>query len=178
MEETMFELITEKKKIDDKLNSHMLKLGWFFFEAFNLKGDYSKIMMVLEKLNPEYITNQKETYREICTILKVHMNDQGPAVTSSSTDERLEQINIPPEANDSTVDGESEVSWYSKADGIIKIINESDFKLVLCSTDLPDHLKERAKNNNFPIRILEHVTLENIQAAEQKAREAQKFWSE
>lgn len=178
MEETMFELITEKQKLDEKLNSQMIKLGWFFFEAFNQKGDYSKIMKLLERLNPEYVTNQKETYQEICALLNVNVNEQAPAMTLSSNDEKVHKTNILPEGNVSTENCESEVSWYSKIDGIIKIINESDFKLVLCSTDLPDHLKERAKNNNFPIRILEHVTLESIQAAEQKAREAQKFWSE
>ena len=176
MEETMFELITEKKKIDEKLNSQMIKIGWFFFEAFKLKGDYSKIMKLLEKLNPEYVSNQTETYQEICAILNVHMIDQVPAAVEMSDDEKLQEFDSPTEVDASTLD--SEVSWYSKNDGIIKIINEADFKLVLCSTDVPDHLKDRAKMNNFPMRILADVTVESIQAAEQKAREAHKFWAE
>ena len=178
MEETMFELITEKKKIEEKLNSQMTKLGWFFFEAFNLKGDYSKIMKLLEKLNPEYVSNQKETYQEICAILNVHIIDQVPATVEMSDDEKVQEFDNPTEVDASTLSSESEVAWYSKTDGIIKIINEADFKLVLCSTDVPDHLKDRAKMNNFPMRILEDVTAESIQAAEQKAREAHKFWAE
>lgn len=176
MEETMFELITEKKKIDEKLNSQMIKLGWFFFEAFNLKGEYSKVMKLLEKLNPEYVSNQKETYQEICAILNVHIIDQVPATVEMSADEKVQEFDNPIDVDASTLD--SEVSWYSKNEGIIKIINEADFKLVLCSTDVPDHLKDRAKMNNFPMRILEDVTVESIQAAEQKAREAHKFWAE
>ena len=178
MEETMFELITEKKKIDEKLNDQMIKLGWFFFEGFNLKGDHSKIMRLLEKLNPEYVTNQKELYDEICILLEVKIKKQENTPFPKPDQSEPESMECKARTENTAMENNDEVSWYSKADGIIKIINENDFKLVICSTDVPDHLIDRAKMNKFPMRILDNVTLDTINNAEKEAREANTFWAE
>ena len=149
-----------------------------FFDAFNLKGDYSEIMKPLEKLNPDYIQNSKATHIEICDILNVRLTEGDTDPVAPLEEDKANKIAHETKIGGSTLDVEDEVCWHAKPDGIIKIINEADFKLVICSADIPNHLKDRANINNFPIRILENVSVESVREAEQKAREANSFWAD
>ena len=62
-------------------------------------------------------------------------------------------------------------------DGVIKVFNERDFKLAICSRDVSQKFLDYAEERNCPVEILDPVTQENLEELENQCREIQKFWN-
>lgn len=178
----MKELFEQLEKANTQIANNIEQLGWFLFEVSNREGDHSEAIHALIALNPEFPKAREILFHDVLRILEIGAVAFNPANTSqepttTSTDEDSTQISEQirdeePEPNQI----EQEVVFQYPSRGVIKVFNEPNFKLAICSRDVSEDFLRYAEERKCPVEILEDVTQHSLAEFEQTCRQKQAFW--
>lgn len=178
----MKELFEQLEKANTQIANNIEQLGWFLFEVSNREGDHSEAIHALIALNPEFPKAREILFHDVLRILDIGAVAFNPANTSqepttTSTDEDSTQISEQirdeePEPNQI----EQEVVFQYPSRGVIKVFNEPNFKLAICSRDVSEDFLHYAEERKCPVEILEDVTQHSLAELEQTCRQKQAFW--
>lgn len=179
----MKELFEQLEKANTQIANNIEQLGWFLYEISDQEGDHSKAIQALIALKPEFPKAREILLQDVLRILDIDAvafnptnTSQEPTTTSTDEDsaQSSEQIrDEEPEPNQI----EQEVVFQYPSRGVIKVFNEPNFKLAICSSDVSEDFLSYAEERKCPIEILEDVTQHSLSKLEHKCRQIQKFWN-
>jgi len=176
----MKELFEKLEKTNTQIANNIEQLGWFLYEISDQDGDHSQVITTLLELNPTFTSERPSLVESVIEILNIKplMPEQ---LTVNSDDEvhevnKLENI-VGNESGEQNQSEEDEVKFQFPKDGVIKVFNERDFKLAICSRNVSQKFLDYAEERNCPVEILDHVSLETVADLEKKCRQIQRFWS-
>ena len=175
-------LFEKLEETNNEIANNIEQLGWFLYEVSNLEGDHSKAIQALITLKPEFPKEREGFFNEVLRILDIEAAAFHPANISQEPSTKSA-------AEDSTQSGEQirdvepeppkieeEVVFQYPTKGVIKVFNEPNFKLAICSHDVSDDFLSYAEERKCPVEILEDVTQQSLSELEQKCRQKQAFW--
>ena len=179
----MKELFEKLEETNNEIANNIEQLGWFLYEVSNREGDHSEAIHALIALNPEFPKAREILFHYVLRILDIDevdfypANSSGEPTTASAAEESTqigEQIrDVEPEPQKI----EEEVVFQYPTKGVIKVFNEPNFKLAICSSDVSEDFLRYAQERKCPIEILEDVTQHNLSKLEHKCRQIQTFWN-
>lgn len=179
----MKELFEKLEETNNEIANNIEQLGWFLYEVSNRDGDHSEAIHSLIALNPEFPNAREILFHDVLRILDIDevafhpANNSGDPTTASAaevstqSDEQIRDVEPEPQKI------EEEVVFQYPTKGVIKVFNEPNFKLAICSSDVSEDFLRYAQERKCPIEILEDVTQHNLSKLEHKCRQIQKFWN-
>ena len=175
-------LFEKLEETNNEIANNIEKLGWFLYEVSNREGDHSEAIHALIALNPEFPKAREILFHDVLRILDIDevdfypANSSGEPTTASAAEDSTqigEQIrDEEPELQKI----EEEVVFQYPTRGVIKVFNEPNFKLAICSRDVSEDFLSYAEERKCPVEILENVTQQRHSELEQKCRQKQAFW--
>ena len=175
-------LFEKLEETNNEIANNIEQLGWFLYEVSNLEGDHSKAIQALITLKPEFPKEREGLFNEVLRILDIEEvafhpanNSEDPttasaAEVSTQITEQIRDVETEPQKM------EEEVVFQYPSRGVIKVFNEPNFKLAICSSDVSEDFLRYAEERKCPIEILEDVTQHNLSKLEHKCRQKQAFW--
>ena len=176
----MKELFEKLEKTNTQIANNIEQLGWFLYEISDQGGDHSQVIATLLELNPTFASERPSLVESVMEILNIKplLPEQltvDPDYEIEKTT-KLENI-VGSESGEQNQPEEDEVQFQFPKDGVIKVFNERDFKLAICSRDVSQKFLDYAKERNCPVKILDLITQENLEELENQCRQIQKFWN-
>lgn len=175
----MKELFEKLEETNNEIANNIEQLGWFLYEVSNREGDHSEAIHALIALNPEFPKAREILFHDVLRILDIDQidfypaNSSGEPTTASAAEDSTqigEQIrDVEPEPQKI----EEEVVFQYPTKGVIKVFNEPNFKLAICSRDVSEDFLRYAEERKCPVEILEHLTQGSLLELEKKCREQQ-----
>ena len=175
-------LFEKLEETNNEIANNIEKLGWFLYEVSNREGDHSEAIHALIALNPEFPKAREILFHDVLRILDIDevdfypANSSGEPTTASAAEDSTqigEQIrDEEPELQKI----EEEVVFQYPTRGVIKVFNEPNFKLAICSRDVSEDFLSYAEERKCHVEILENVTQQRHSELEQKCRQKQAFW--
>lgn len=175
----MKELFEQLEETNNQIANNIEKLGWFLYEVSNQEGDHSKAIHALIALKPEFPEEGENLLQDVLRILDIDevafnpANNSEEPTTENVTEERYQSDE---QIRDNELEPnkvEEEVVFEYPNRGVIKVFNEPNFKLAICSRDVSKDFLSYAEERKCPVEILEHVTQERLLDLEQKCRQQQ-----
>ena len=175
-------LFEKLEETNNEIANNIEQLGWFLYEVSNREGDHSEAIHALIALNPEFPKAREILYHDVLRILDIDEvdfhpanNSQEPSTKSAAEDctqsgEQIRDVEAEPPKI------EEEVVFQYPTKGVIKVFNEPNFKLAICSHDVSDDFLSYAEERKCPVEILEDITQHSLAELEQKCRQKQAFW--
>ena len=179
MMKALFEKLEET---NNEIANNIEQLGWFLYEVSNLEGDHSKAIQALITLKPAFPKEREGLFNEVLHILDIEevafhpANSSGEPITTSAAEdstqigEQIRDVETEPQKI------EEEVVYQYPTKGVIKVFNEPNFKLAICSSDVSEDFLRYAEERKCPVEILEDVTQHSLAELEQTCRQKQAFW--
>ena len=149
----------------------METLGWFLYEVSDLDGDHASAIDKLLKLNPTFQSKREDLFQAVLAILNVEL--PSPVTDCSDADATTK---VAERKTEDELANEDSVEFQFPNDGVIKIFNEPNFKLGICSNHVSQKFLAYAKERNCPVEILDTITKENLLGLEARSRQIQEFW--
>ena len=176
----MKELFEKLEKTNTQIANNIEQLGWFLYEISDQDGDHSQVITTLLELNPTFASERPSLVESVIEILNI--KPLLPKQLTVNSDHEVQEINkieniVGSESGEQHKPEEDEVKFQFPKDGVIKVFNERDFKLAICSRDVSQKFLDYAEDRNCPVEILDPVTQENLEELENQCREIQKFWN-
>ena len=175
-------LFEKLEETNNEIANNIEQLGWFLYEVSNLEGDHSKAIQALITLKPEFPKEREGFFNEVLRILDIEAvafhpanisqepTTKSAAENSTQSGEHIRDVEPEPPKI------EEEVVFQYPTKGVIKVFNEPNFKLAICSHDVSDDFLSYAEERKCPVEILEDVTQQSLSELEQKCRQKQAFW--
>ena len=172
-------LFEKLEETNTQIANNIEQLGWFLYEVSNREGDHSKAIHALIALKPEFPKEREGLFNEVLRILDIEevafqpANSSGEPITASAAEdstqigEQIRDIETEPQKI------EEEVVFQYPTKGVIKVFNEPNFKLAICSSDVSEDFLRYAEERKCPVEILEDVTQGSLLELEKKCREQQ-----
>lgn len=176
----MKELFTRLENTNLEITNNIEQLGWFLYEISDKDGDHSEAINTLLKLNPKFVTERENLVQNVFEILLIDPAPSDPAEpqeesTDVGQEAMSETVSEPAQHDDEEI--YEEVEFQFPKDGVIKIFNEPNFKLAVCSADVSEKFLSYAKERRCPVEVLDPITQENLLELEKLCRQRQAFWS-
>lgn len=178
----MKELFEKLEETNNQIANNIEKLGWFLYEVSNQEGDHSKAIHALIALKPEFPEEGENLLQDVLRILDIDKvalhpaNNSEEPTTENVTEDRYQSDK---QIRDDELEPnkiEEEVVFEYPNRGVIKVFNEPNFKLAICSRDVSEDFLVYANERQCPVEILEHVTQKNLSDLERQCRQKQAFW--
>ena len=169
-------LFEKLKETNTQISNNIEQLGWFLYEVSNRDGDHSEAIHALIALNPEFPNAREILFHDVLRILDIDevafhpANSSGEPTTASAAEdstqigEQIRDVETEPKKI------AEEVDFQYPTKGVIKVFNEPNFKLAICSREVSDDFLRYAEERKCPVEILEHVTKESFRKLERKCR--------
>jgi len=176
----MKELLTKLENTNLEIANNIEQLGWFLYEISDKDGDHSEAINTLLQLNPTFVSERENLVQNVFKILHIDPTTSDPAETLEESTEvsqeaMSETVSEPVQYDDEEI--YEEVEFQFPKDGVIKIFNEPNFKLAVCSADVSEKFLSYAKERKCPVEVLDPITQENLLELEKLCRQRQAFWS-
>ena len=176
----MKELFTRLENTNLEITNNIEQLGWFLYEISDKDGDHSEAINTLLQLNPTFVSERENLVQNVFEILQIDPAMSDPAETQEDINEVgqepvSETVSEPMQHDDGEI--HEEVEFQFPKDGVIKIFNEPNFKLAVCSADVSEKFLNYAKERKCPVELLDPITQENLLEIEKQCRQRQAFWS-
>ena len=176
----MKELFEKLEKTNTQIANNIEQLGWFLYEISDQDGDHSEVITTLLELNPTFASERPSLVESVIEILNI--KPLLPKQLTVNSDDEVKETNIleniaGSESAEQDKPQEDRVKFQFPKDGVIKVFNERDFKLAICSRDVSQKFLDYAEERSCPVEILDPVTQENLEELENQCREIQKFWN-
>ena len=178
----MKELFEKLEETNNEIAKNIEQLGWFLYEVSNREGDHSEAIHALIALNSEFPKAREILFHDVLRILDIDAVAFNPAnisqqPTTTSTDEDSTQISEQIRDEETELQKiEGEVVFQYPTKGVIKVFNEPNFKLAICSRNVSEDFLRYAEERKCPVEILEDVTQHSLAELEQTCRQKQAFW--
>ena len=172
----MKELFEKLEETNNEIANNIEQLGWFLYEVSNREGDHSEAIHALIALNPEFPKAREILFHDVLRILDIeavafHPTNTSQEPTTTSTDEGSTQIGEQIRDEEPELQKiEEEVVFQYPTRGVIKVFNEPNFKLAICSRDVSEDFLSYAEERKCPVEILEDVTKESFRELVRKCR--------
>ena len=176
----MKELLTKLENTNLEIKNNIEQLGWFLYEIGDKDGDHSEAINTLLQLNPIFVSERENLVQNVFEILHIDPAMSDPAEPHQESTEvgqeaSSENVSKPMQQDDEGI--HEEVEFQFPKDGVIKIFNEPNFKLAVCSADVSEKFLSYAQERKCPVEILDPITQENLLELEKLCRQRQAFWS-
>ena len=173
-------LFDKLEETNNQIANNIEQLGWFLYEISDQDGDHSQVITTLLELNPTFTSERPSLVESVIAILNI--NPLMPEKLTVNSDDEVQETNkleniVGSESAEQHQPEEDGVKFQFPKDGVIKVFNERDFKLAICSRDVSQKFLDYAEEQNCPVEILDHVSLETVADLEKKCRQIQSFWS-
>ena len=175
----MKELFEKLEKTNTQIANNIEQIGWFLYEISDQDGDHSQVITTLLELNPTFASERPSLVESVMEILNI--KPLLPEQLTVNSDREVQEINkieniVGSESGEQHKPEKDEVKFQFPKEGVIKVFNERDFKLAICSRDVSQKFLDYAEERNCPVEILDHVSLEAVANLEKKSRQIQSFW--
>ena len=176
----MKELFKTLENTNLEIKNNIEQLGWFLYEISDKDGDHSEAVNTLLQLNPTFVSEHVNLVQNVFEILHIDPATSDPAETQEESTEvgqeaSSETVSKPMQQDDEGIN--EEVEFQFPKDGVIKIFNEPNFKLAVCSTEVSEKFLTYAKERKCPVKILQNVSQKELNSVEHRCREQQSFWN-
>ena len=176
----MKELFKTLENTNLEIKNNIEQLGWFLYEISDKDGDHSEAINTLLQLNPIFVSERENLVQNVFEILHIDPATSDPAETQEESTEvgqeaSSETVSKPMQQDDEGIN--EEVEFQFPKDGVIKIFNEPNFKLAVCSADVSEKFLSYAKERKCAVEVIDPITKENLLEIEKLCRQRQAFWS-
>lgn len=172
----MKSLFEKLEETNNEIANNIEQLGWFLYEVSNREGDHSEAIHALIALNAEFPKAREILFHDVLRILDIDevafhpANRSGEPTTASAAEDSTQSGERIRDEEPEPNKREEEVVFQYPTKGVIKVFNEPNFKLAICSGDVSDDFLSYAEERKCPVEILEHVTKESFRELERKCR--------
>ena len=176
----MKELFEKLEKTNTQITNNIERLGWFLYEISDQDGDHSQVISKLLEMNPTFTSERSNLVESVIEILNIKplLPEQLTVDSDYEIEKTTKLENIVGSDGAEQTQAEADgVEFQFPKDGVIKVFNERNFKLAICSQDVSQKFLDYAKERNCPVKILDPITQENLEELENQCRQIQKFWN-